>query len=218
VAEKKSFDVTQVLSIEDIIEMIKATSDTRDRAILLLLYKTGIRVGELINLNLENVSLDKGTIRMPMSMKKEQRDIYFDEECGEALKAWISVRVSNGNNALFIDNGERLKDKSVETLVKETANRSGIQILVTPQTFRRTFAYHLVFKGCNRSIIDTLGEKKSLYLTYRVFSQRLGMKLPLICVLIFLTPIEIYTGFTGNTDKKTSLYKNHNLLTLHLQF
>lgn len=79
-AEKKSFDVTQVLSIEDIIEMIKATSDTRDRAIILLLYKTGIRVGELINLNLENVSLDKGTIRMPMSMKKEQRDIYFDEQ------------------------------------------------------------------------------------------------------------------------------------------
>lgn len=155
-AEKKSFELTQVLSIEDIIEMIKATSYTRDRAILLLLYKTGIRVGELINLNLETVSLDKGTIRMPMSMKKEQRDIYFDEECGEALKAWISVRVSSGNNALFIDNGDRLKDKFVRTLVKEIANRSGIQISVTSQTFRRTFAYHLVFKGCNRSIIDTL--------------------------------------------------------------
>ena len=155
-AEKKSFDMTQVLSIEDIIKMIKATSNTRDRAILFLLYKTGIRVGELIQLNLDDVSLDKGTIRMPISMNNEQRDIFFDDECGKALKAWISVRVSTGNYALFIDNGERLKDKLVGTLVKETAKRSGIQASVTPQAFRRAFAYHLTFKGCNRSIIDTL--------------------------------------------------------------
>ncbi len=118
-AEKKSFDMTQVLSIEDIIEMIKATSNTRDRAILFLLYKTGIRVNKLVQLNLDDVSLDKGTIRMPISMNNEQRDMYFDDECGKALKAWISVRVSNGNNALFIDNGERLKDKFVRTIVKE---------------------------------------------------------------------------------------------------
>lgn len=155
-AEKKSFNMTQVLSIEDIIKMIKATSNSRDRAIIFLLFKTGIRVCELINLNLENVSLEKGTIRMPMSMKKEERDIYFDDECGKALKAWISVRVSNGNNALFIDNGERLKDKLLGTLVKETAKRSGLQASVTPQAFRRAFVEHLVFKGCNRSIIDTL--------------------------------------------------------------
>ncbi|OGH07169.1 MAG: hypothetical protein A2W22_01980 [Candidatus Levybacteria bacterium RBG_16_35_11] len=161
-AGKKSTDKIQNLSIEDIIEMIKVTSNTRDRAILLLLFKTGIRVGELINLNLENVSLDNGTISMPMSMKKEQRDIYFDEECGEALKAWISVRVSNGNNALFIDNGDRLKDNFVRTIVKETANRSGIQASVTPHAFRRAFAYHLTFKGCNMNIIYTLlGHAKS---------------------------------------------------------
>ena len=113
-AEKKSFDMTQVLS--------------RDRAILLLHYKTGIKGGELINLNLENVSLENGTIRMPMSGKKEQRDIYFDDECGEALKAWLSVRAASGNKALFIDNGDRLTDKFVRTLVKETANRSGLQV------------------------------------------------------------------------------------------
>lgn len=152
-AEKKSIDEIQILSVEDISKIIKATSKARDRAILFLLYKTGIKGGELINLNLDNVSLDKGTIRV---MKKEYRDIYFDEECGEALKSWISVRVSNGNNALFIDNGNRLKDKFLRTLVKETANRSGLQTSVTPKAFRRAFAYHLAFKGCRMSIIDTL--------------------------------------------------------------
>ncbi len=153
-AEKKSIDEIQILSVEDISKIIKATSNARDRAILFLLYKTGIKGGELINLNLDNVSLDKGTIRVK---KKEYRDIYFDEECGEALKSWISVRVSNGNNnALFIDNGDRLKDKFLRTIVKETANRSGLQVSVTPKAFRRAFAYHLAFKGCKMSIIDTL--------------------------------------------------------------
>jgi site-specific recombinase XerD len=103
---------------------------------------------------------------MPMSMKNEQRDIYFDEECGKALKAWLSVRVSNGNKALFINNGDRLKDELVGTLVKETANRSGLQVSVTPKDFRRTFVEHLVFRGCNRSIIDTLLGHKNEEILY----------------------------------------------------
>lgn len=86
-------------SIQDIAKIINATSNARDRAIILTLSKTGIKVNELINLNVDNVSWENRSISTPMVMRNEQRKVYFDDECEAALKLWLTERVSDKGNA-----------------------------------------------------------------------------------------------------------------------
>jgi len=89
----------QIISVEDAARLVGAILETRDRAIVLLLLKTGLRCHELVELNVEDVDLERLTLTVHPAPKRSNRELYFDHETAQALQRWLAVRsVRRGAN------------------------------------------------------------------------------------------------------------------------
>jgi site-specific recombinase XerD len=152
-----------ILTIQDVIKIIKASINPRDRAIMLTFYKTGMRVHELLQLNIENINWKERRIHIPKRKGGSPGDVYFDEECDRALKLWVSVRVAE-DNALFVNiKGQRLEQDYVTRMVKSNAVKSGVgkdstetAEAITPHVFRYAFTTHLAGNRCHPKVIQML--------------------------------------------------------------
>ncbi len=134
----------------------------RDHAMLELLYATGIRVSELIDLNEEDVSLSAGFIRA--QGKGKERIIPLYPAAVKALSDYIKeVRpqliADPEETALFVNmNGERMSRQGFWKIVKHYQDLAGITKDITPHTLRHSFAVHLLENGADlRSIQEMLG-------------------------------------------------------------
>jgi integrase/recombinase XerC len=152
-----------ILTIQDVIKIIKASINPRDRAIMLTFYKTGMRVHELLQLNIEKINWKERRIHIPKRKGGSPGDVYFDEECDRALKLWVSVRVAE-DNALFVNiKGQRLEQDYVTRMVKSNAVKSGVgkdstetAEAITPHVFRYAFTTHLAGNRCHPKVIQML--------------------------------------------------------------
>ena len=112
-----------------------------------LLYSTGIRVGELVNLNIENVDLEQRECVVYGKGDKE-RKVYFDAKAKIHLQKYFDSRTDN-NPALFVTLDaphERLKISGVEIRIRELGRKLGLQ-KIHPHKFRRTMATRAIDKG-----------------------------------------------------------------------
>lgn len=159
----------QLISVEDAAKMVRATIDTRDRAILLLFFKTGIRRNELITLDLENLDLPGMSLTLKHTAKRSNRIVFFDDETRRALGRWLKsreLRFKKGDQqALFISSkGTRLHESGVENLVREAAMRVGLhdhdstrlEDKFTPHCCRHWNATHLLRAGMSREFVKWL--------------------------------------------------------------
>jgi integrase/recombinase XerC len=147
----------------------------RDRAILELLYSSGLRVGELVGLNLNQLDLDLGIVKV-MGKGRKERIVPVGLKAVQALKAYLEERGTlEGGEALFVNSrGGRLTDRSVGRLVKKYTKRSGIFRKVSPHSLRHSFATHLLDAGADiREIQEMLGHA-SLSTTQRYTHLSLG--------------------------------------------
>lgn len=138
----------------------------RDRALLELLYGTGIRLGELVGLNLEDVSLKQRLAKVRGKGKKE-RIVPFSPKAGAMLRDYLPARsailrrkrTSREPNALFLNlRGGRLSDRSVRRNLQDYIRRSAMKLEVRPHLFRHSFATHLLNRGADlRTIQELLG-------------------------------------------------------------
>ncbi|MEW6375701.1 MAG: tyrosine recombinase XerC [Thermodesulfobacteriota bacterium] len=147
----------------------------RDRAILELLYSSGLRVGELVSLNLNQLDLDLGIVKV-MGKGKKERIVPVGMKAGEALKAYLEEREEiNGEGPLFVNpRGGRLTARSVGRLIKKYTKRSGIFRKISPHSLRHTFATHLLDAGADiREIQEMLGHA-SLSTTQRYIHLSMG--------------------------------------------
>jgi integrase/recombinase XerC len=148
---------------------------SRDRAILELLYSSGIRVGELVGLNSNQLDLDLGIVKV-MGKGRKERIVPIGSKAVEALKAYLEERGdSDEEEPLFLNAREgRLTARSVERLVKKFTRCSGIFRKVSPHSLRHTFATHLLDAGADiREIQEMLGHA-SLSTTQRYTHLTLG--------------------------------------------
>jgi len=142
--------------------------ELRDRAILELLYSSGLRVGELVSLNLRDLDLTLGIVKVFGKGRKE-RIVPVGSKAIEALKAYLENRMSGEpDTPLFINTrGGRLTARSVDRIIKRYSKSSGIVRKVSPHTLRHTFATHLLDAGADiREIQEMLGHS-SLSTTQR---------------------------------------------------
>lgn len=127
---KPDSEERQIISIEEAACMVTATIDTRDRAIVLLLLKTGIRRGELESLDVPDVDLQAMSVRLKQTRKRTNRTVFFDEEAREALRRWLKAREHRKKldpEALFLaDTGKRLHRKGILDVVTRAAERVGL--------------------------------------------------------------------------------------------
>jgi len=137
----------------------------RDRAILELLYATGVRVGELVGLDLATLDLDNMLVRV-LGKGGKERIVPFGELAAEALKVYAGdrralVRLGAGTDALFLNaRGGRLTARSVRRLLDRYLRDAALSASLSPHSLRHAFATHLLERGCDlRSIQELLGHQ-----------------------------------------------------------
>jgi integrase/recombinase XerD len=165
---KKEVRRRQLISVPDAARMIAATIDTRDRAMLALFFKTGIRRNELVTLDIDDVDLEKQIITLKFTPKRSNRAVFFDDEAGRALVRWIKsreLRNKKNQEALFLNNrGLRLGGKGVDDAVKDAAIRVSLhdsksdklEDKFSPHCCRYWFTTHLRRAGMPREFIQEL--------------------------------------------------------------
>ncbi len=162
--EKK---IPTVLTIEEVDSFLKATEGTsiksiRDRAMLELMYATGIRVTELINLKYDDVNMSIGFITC--SMGRSQRAIPFGRKAKDALNEYLTIArdkmiKNNPTDRLFVNcNGKPMSRQGLWKIIKFYGDKAGIQADITPQALRHSFAVHLIRNGADvHSVQEMLG-------------------------------------------------------------
>jgi integrase/recombinase XerC len=131
----------------------------RDRAILELLYSSGLRVSELVGLNLDQLNSDLGIVRV-MGKGRKERIVPVGMKALEALRVYLEERgISRGEDPIFVNSsGGRLTSRSVGRVMKKYTRHSGIFRKVSPHSLRHTFATHLLDAGADiREIQEMLG-------------------------------------------------------------
>lgn len=185
VLEKIERKLPQVLSNKEVDLFLEQpdprdTKGCRDKAMLELLYATGIRVTELIDLNLEHLNLSAGFLRCVT--KKKERIIPLYSTAVRALADYIEhVRPQlieqPDERALFVNmNGSRMSRQGFWKIIKHYQDQAGIQKEITPHTLRHSFATHLLENGADlRSIQEMLGHADIA--STQVYTQVINQKL-----------------------------------------
>ncbi|MDP2002526.1 MAG: site-specific tyrosine recombinase/integron integrase [Desulfurivibrionaceae bacterium] len=171
------------LTVDEVFSLLEMpdTQDAfafRDRAILEILYSTGLRVAELAALDLERLDAEEGMLRVTGKGNRE-RLVPVGTPALEALSRYlpqrtllIRERIGRGeapeNKAVFLNHrGLRLTTRSIERLVKFYALRAGIAARVTPHALRHSFATHLLEMGADLRTVQELLGHVSLSTTQR---------------------------------------------------
>lgn len=139
--------VKNTISDEDIEKLRDHCSNIRDLAMIDLLYSTGMRVGELVNLNIDNVDMEQRECIVYGKGDKE-RKVYFDAKAKIHLQNYLNSRFDT-NPALFVTLDaphERLKISGVEIRIRELGRKLGLE-RIHPHKFRRTMATRAIDKG-----------------------------------------------------------------------
>jgi len=161
---KNTFKLPDVLNLEEINLLldinIKTPYNARDKAILELLYSTGIRVTELINLQYANIDFDLCIIRV-MGKGRKERIIPFGDYVIDALNIYLKnyrpLINKNNNNYIFINkSGNKISRQFIFNMIKKECLKKGIKKNVSPHTLRHTFATHLLKNGADLRIIQEL--------------------------------------------------------------
>ncbi|MBI3921627.1 MAG: site-specific tyrosine recombinase XerD [Armatimonadetes bacterium] len=158
----------KTLSIEEIDQLLGAPSPgeaagVRDRAMLELMYASGLRVSELINLAMSDVNLEVGFVRC-MGKGSKERIVPIGKASVQAVRDYLSFarpRLDKGKHPalLFLSNRGNLFSRNVfGKQIKDYARRAGLTKIVSPHTLRHSFATHLLDRGADlRSIQEMLG-------------------------------------------------------------
>lgn len=160
-----------VLDEKMITELLKQPDTTsykgiRDRAMLELLYATGIKASELINVRVSDINLGGKYITCG---GKQERIIPFGSAAKKALKAYLDIRDTafNKNNLdyLFLNShGEQLSRQGFWKILKEYAKKAGIED-INPNTIRHSFAAHMIDNGADISVVQKFLGYSDLYMT-----------------------------------------------------
>ncbi len=150
------------LTENDVTRILEAPGESdiwglRDKAILEMLYSTGVRVAELVGLRKEHVDIFSGFAKVRGKGRKE-RLVPLGEPAVNMLKRYLDQRTDN-NQALFINQrGATLTDRGVRDIIERYIKRSALALSVSPHIFRHSFATHLLNHGADlRSVQELLG-------------------------------------------------------------
>ncbi len=167
--------------MSDLLEIPRGTRplDLRDKAILELLYATGIRVGELVGINIEDFSLSERSVRVRGKGKKE-RIVPFGRKAEERLREYLRVRAELlrsriGERALFLNyQGGRISPRSIERIVDRSIRLTAVRRKISPHSLRHSFASHLLGRGADLRVIQELLGHESLATTQKYTHLNLG--------------------------------------------
>ena len=175
--EKKVPDILTVAQVDSLLSQPKGGSpkEIRDKAMMELLYATGIRVSELIGLRLEDLNMNIGFITCHDENK--ERTIPFGKSAKEALSNYLDsargcLLKQKETKELFVNcNGNPMSRQGFWKVIKYYGQQAGIEVDITPHTLRHSFAAHLIGGGADLHAVQTIMGHSDMtttqaYLTY----------------------------------------------------
>ena len=152
-------DIEKILNVPDIYTDI----GIRDSLILELLYVTGIRVSELVNIKIKDIDFINKSIIITGKGNK-QRIVMYGTRCKELLDKYLSIRnnflIDNNEYLLLGVKGKKINDRIVRKIIDDISIKAGINMNISPHVFRHTFATHMLNEGADlRSVQELLGHE-----------------------------------------------------------
>jgi integrase/recombinase XerD len=158
----------KAISVEDVEALLAAAGAdetpraVRDRALLELLYGSGARISEAVGLDVDELDLSSGTVRL-MGKGSKERVVPLGSYARDAVSAYLVrarpglVAAGPGSAALFLNvRGGRLSRQSAWTVLRAAAERAGLRTAVSPHTLRHSFATHLLDGGADVRVVQEL--------------------------------------------------------------
>lgn len=166
---KKEKKLPKFLYYNDLLEIINESSKDkdgiRDRLIIEMLYATGVRVSELINIKLSDIDFNNKRIIVCGKGNKE-RIVYYGDYAEEALLKYLKTHIRKDNNYLFLNSkGEQITDGGIRYIIDNIMKKLSIKVHVTPHVLRHTFATDMLNNGCDIKVVQELLGHSSLKAT-----------------------------------------------------
>ncbi len=170
---RKDKKLPTVLSREELIALLVATPNLKHRTIVSLLYSAGLRIGELLNLKVQHIDLDRMQITIKNAKGRKDRTVKLAQVLRPVL---LNYYTSYKPDDFLIAgrDGERYSATSIRALLKKSCSKAGILKPVTPHTLRHSYATHMMDNGVAlRHIQELLGHSKpETTMIYTHISQR----------------------------------------------
>lgn len=171
---KQNKRLPRFLTVDEVFSLVEKPKGigfliSRDKAILELLYSSGLRVSELSNLNYEDINIHESLVKI-MGKGKKERIVPIGSKALDAIKTYIVERLllKTKEKAFFLNrSGRRLSDRSIRRIVEKYSGLVSMKNRVTPHTIRHTFASHLLQSGADLRVIQELLGHSSLSTTQR---------------------------------------------------
>ncbi len=165
-ADKKLPNFVPYNELESMINATKKdTFYERDDLIIELMYATGVRVSELVNIKLDDIDFETNSIRI-LGKGSYMRTVYFGEYARDAIFKYMNglrIKLLNGKESeyLFLNkNGNNITTRGIQKIIDKIVSETEVKTKVSPHTLRHTFATHLLDNGCDlRSVQELLGHK-----------------------------------------------------------
>jgi integrase/recombinase XerC len=171
---RRSRPLPQALDRDQVEALLATTSgeqpaDHRDRALMELLYSSGMRVAECSALDLSSLDLPGGSVRV-LGKGRKERMCWVGRQAGDAVTTWLTARdvflgerKRRGESALFVNfrDAGRLTTRGMHLVVRKRAEQAGLAGLVHPHTLRHSFATHMLDAGADlRMVQELLGHER----------------------------------------------------------
>ena len=166
---KKEKSLPKFVAYNELMDIIKASNNgeyaSRNNLIIELMYSTGVRVSELVNIKLNDIDFNSKRIRI-MGKGSYERFVYYGEYTESALKEYIDnlrkdlLKDKSSDYLILNKLGNKITTKGIADILDRIINETSLNIKISPHVLRHTFATHLLDNGCDlRSVQELLGHK-----------------------------------------------------------
>ena len=152
----------RTLGEAEVFDLLERTKSVRTRAILELLYGTGLRAKEAVALDLVDVDLQAQVLSVRQGKGRKERLVPFGRKVKEALRAYLRERAAREGALFLTKSGRRMVRSALGDLVRQAGERAGLERPVSPHRLRHSYATHLLRNGADIRHIQTLLGHSSL--------------------------------------------------------
>ncbi|MEK6844939.1 MAG: site-specific tyrosine recombinase/integron integrase [Nanoarchaeota archaeon] len=151
---KKNKSLPDILSVNEIKKLIESSNNSKHRLIIKLIYGTGLRVSEIINLRKHDIYFDDKLIKINLGKGKKDRFVKLPDSILEELKNFS--RIGDSKYLFESQKGGNLSSKTIQLILSNNAKKAGFKKRVYPHLLRHSFATHLLEQGTDLRVIQKL--------------------------------------------------------------